>query len=368
MLDVTSSKDDKFEPQEDKVKPDSELPSPSKEDDHDEVERVLLISRELRALAREDAPSLDGPGTPIEQTTPAALEEEALLSSRVLMVQAQQIMCQELQTEIRNGAAWLAGLEERSRLLNNYLNSAEVEFSTLEAQTMVNEGLPLEIEDLRKQHAEALAAIDEQKAALQTLSDAKDELSAHLAATRSENVRLQEFKRVQLVESGRLKAKLLRNENANFKLQEKISLLESEREQLLQTRNDLENQLSRSASNVTEANKTCGTLGTRIKELEGTLEHRSDDLASLREQYSDLKSKFSEWQVNEKDKAHEADMKKRELEQLLRLKEKRIAELESLHSGGGFDEQQTDVDTNDETAAAKHKSGKGPAKANGKAA
>ncbi len=313
--------DDKDDlPVSDKIKPETTAR------ETDQVSEKVIES-ELDLMLQEQIAAQSG------DTAQNADEAEQFLSARILKIRDKQTTCGEMKGQIAQGTALLRDLAAKADLLTRYLDSAEVELSQLEAAEQSSEKLGSFNRTLSQQYEEAKEKLDEQQTLLDFMESEKTKSRNTIEMARKEIARLLEYKREQAVEMSQLKSALARAQNDHASIEEKLEAAE-------RTRKDIEIESERRLQRIhqfenlrKESEKTIASLRTRNDELDQELQRSAVNLSDMRLKHSDANSRVLGLQTQLEEMSHELSGLKREAENNARLKEKRIVELEARLTG-----------------------------------
>lgn len=250
-------------------------------------------------------------------------------SYRLLESERKRAICTEMRDGIRNGSNMLVGILRQADVLTDYLAKAESELKRLEGVEAQSEKLRQTGEALARKTQEMKSTIADQRKTITLLEVKLNTLREANDSAKGRITRLQEEQRVAAVEKASAEGKRAQLENDRQSLMEQVQLLQSERDQAV---DDLTKARTREEKLVADNRQKDIDLKSRNEEtaeLRETRKSLSIELDEMRTRNESLRAELIEQKSLSEQLSSDLESSRREWDEVLRLKTKRIAELES---------------------------------------
>lgn len=291
------------------------------------VEDLLArkIETELHRLDPTRTPSPDS----LAADRVASLSKGEKASARILELKRKQQSCAEMRAKYNESFNILSGLTKHIDLVSTYLEKSEVDLAHLENIESKSVQLGTMTANLTNKCQEMQATIDEQNKQISLLEAAKASGRKSIGLLKSQYAHLIEENKTLASDLSTRQASLIRQQSDNQSMMERIDA---------QTRdiNDFQSDINRSRELLTTATISIQQKDKEILELSSDLhdikqryERSVIDQSEIRSKYSELKSQNMEFKTELEEVTFELGAARTEFEEKLRLKEKRILELES---------------------------------------
>jgi chromosome segregation ATPase len=250
-------------------------------------------------------------------------------SGRLLDVQRKRELCAEMEDQIHQGSGLMGALAKQIGILGSYLEKTEVDLKRLEkVETNANK-LRVASEGITRRNQEMKATVEEQKKRIALLEAKTSALRETNETARTNIARLLEEKRIATVDLAELQSEIAHLENDKKMMSEKLDVIDAEVRELA---GNLEKSREREKAAVAESrskDEELGRLGEELEELRNIKKQNAIDLEELRSRNSALEFKTAEQKSRIDELSFELDSGRKEFDEIIRLKQQRILELEA---------------------------------------
>ncbi|MEM1045346.1 MAG: hypothetical protein AAGL24_04300 [Pseudomonadota bacterium] len=250
-------------------------------------------------------------------------------SARLLEIRRKQQSFTDMRDKIRDGASLLASLGKHADVIASYFEKAEVEIMHLESIEAKSATLSANTDELARRCQDMKATIEEQSKQISLLEAVRATSRDVMGNAKLELARLSEENRVLASEISTREAKIVKLESDKQSLLEKIEVQQRDHEEIVSAHQETRKRLDAVEHATQQKDKELATTAAEIKDLKKANERNSMDLTDVQSKYADLKSKYQEQKTRLEERTFEAEAMRSEFDEILRLKENRIVELES---------------------------------------
>ncbi len=250
-------------------------------------------------------------------------------SARVLELHRKQASCSQMQTKIRENATIVSALVTQAEDVTNYLTKIEVELAQLENIEEKATALAEANAELKRRYDEDKLDLQEKIQQIAVLETQKNAHRDTIDKAKAEIARLNEQKNTQQSEINSSKALAAKMESDLQSVFEKLEAQQREHKDRLAEQNDRIEKLTAVAETSRQKDKDLARVESDFEELRKTHQAQAIEMADIRSKLASQTAQSLE-QKSELDEARfEASSARGELEKTVRLKDARIAELES---------------------------------------
>ena len=253
----------------------------------------------------------------------------AEISARLLEIQRKRTTSAEMEERIRDGANLLASLSKQAGVLTAYLEKTEFDLKKLEKVEANATKLRVASEGICRKNHELKSTVEEQKKRITLLETKIGAMREFNETARTNLARLLEEKRIATVDQAASQSEIARLESDRRSMAERIEAASTERSELIF---NLEQVRERERATALELRKKDDELSRKIEEIEELRDlkkHNAIEMEELRSRNSALESKAVEQKSRVDELTFELDSGRKEFEEIIRLKQQRIVELES---------------------------------------
>lgn len=250
-------------------------------------------------------------------------------SARLLEIRRKQQSFTDMRDKIRDGASLLASLGKHADVIASYFEKAEVEIMHLESIEAKSATLSANTDELARRCQDMKATIEEQSKQISLLEAVRATSRDVMGNAKLELARLSEENRVLSSEISSREATIVKLESDKQSLLEKIEVQQRDHEEIVSAHQETRKRLDAVEHATQQKDKELATTAAEIKDLKKANERNSMDLTDVQSKYADLKSKYQEQKTRLEERTFEAEAMRSEFDEILRLKENRIVELES---------------------------------------
>ncbi len=294
----------------------------------------LVPAEDAEPLAVEPAPaeaSIDFEPVDEAEIVPeaTAISMPEAHSARLLEIRRKQQSFTEMRDKIRDGASLLASLGKHADVIASYFEKAEVEIMHLESIEAKSATLRANTDELARRCQDMKATTEEQSKQISLLEAVRATSRDVMGNAKLELARLSEENRVLASEISSREANIVKLESDKQSLLEKIEVQQRDHEEIVSAHQETRKRLDAVEHATQQKDKELATTAAEIKDLKKANERNSMDLTDVQSKYADLKSKYQEQKTRLEERTFEAEAMRSEFDEILRLKENRIVELES---------------------------------------
>lgn len=293
------------------------------DDDADEDYLDELILKNLSEAEADDAEPAD---ETYDDFSPVGTEGD---SARILELNSKLGISRDMQATIQQGAELLHGLAKRASQLSGYLEKSEVELARLESVEARSEKLKEAATNLSRKYHEMKTVMDEQRQQIALLEDHKAESRETIEKARSEVSRLLEEKMAFSSEITMLKAAKTKLESDKQGMLDKIEQANRSNEDLVAKLKTATRKVSELTDSNLHADKELAKANSKLVEMDQSVERYQVDLADIRAKFENVNASYVATKTRLDETQFRVDSSRREFEEIIRLKDKRNAELDA---------------------------------------
>lgn len=310
----------------------------------DELEQQIVLQLEKEFSDKEAPEARSEPVRQAARPAPARVSDssETDASTRLLEIRRKRDLSATMEEQIRDGSNLFSALAKQAGTISDFLEKTEAELKRLERIEASSTKLRIASEGLIRNNHEMKATIEEQRKKAALLESKIASLRDANEAARTNLARLVEEKRIMSVDLSAAQSEVARLENDKRSLSERAERNEEENREL---KNSLGQSRDREKLLAMEMRKHEDDLSRKNAEIDDLRERKTQSAM----EFEELKSRNAALEtmtVEQKSRIEELtfEMKsgRKELEEIIRLKQQRILELESRSMELGSKRQELD--------------------------
>jgi len=301
----------------------------------DELEQQIVLQLEEEFGSKDLSLELDVPALPEITDLP---ENET--SSRLLEIRRKRDLSSGIEDEIREGAGLLGNLAKQIGTLSDYLEKTETDLKRLERIEASSTKLRIASEGLVRNNHEMKATIEEQRKKITLLESKIASLRDANEIARTNLARLMEEKRIATVDLSALQSDIARVENDKRIASERAEQCEEENRAL---KGDLSRAKDREKMAALEMRKQEDDISRKSAEIDELRELKTQasiEIEELKSRNAALETVTVEQKSRIEELTFELKSGRKEMEEVIRLKQQRILELEARGVEHGKDRQE----------------------------
>ncbi len=301
----------------------------------DELEQQIVLQLEEEFGSKDSPMELDMPAIPEITDLP---ENET--SSRLLEIRRKRDLSSEIEDEIREGAGLLGNLAKQIGTLSDYLEKAETDLKRLERIEASSTKLRIASEGLVRNNHEMKATIEEQRKKITLLESKIASLRDANEIARTNLARLMEEKRIATVDLSALQSDIARMENDKRIVTERAEQAEEENRALKGDLSRAKDREKMAALEMRKQEDDNSRKSAEIDELRELKTQASIEIEELKSRNAALETVTVEQKSRIEELTFELKSGRKEMEEVIRLKQQRILELEARGVEHGKDRQE----------------------------
>lgn len=311
----------------------------------DELEQEIVLQLEKEFADKEaSAQPVRAAARPAPAPAPAPISatSEIEASTRLLEIRRKRDLSTAMEDQIREGANLFNGLAKQAGSLSEFLEKTEAELKRLERIESSSTKLRIASEGLIRNNHEMKATIEEQRKKAALLESKIASLRDANEAARTNLARLVEEKRIMSVDLASAQSDVARLENDKRSLSERSERNEEENREL---KNSLAHAKDREKVVAMEMRKHEDELSRKTSEIEDLRERKTQsamEIEELKSRNAALETMTVEQKSRIEELTFEMKSSRKEMEEIIRLKQQRILELEARGMEFGSKRQEID--------------------------
>lgn len=284
---------------------------------------ALEIEREF-GHADEEQPQTS------EETVEAPRHEDSV---RLLDIKRKRAMSADIEQRVREGATLFGSLTKQVSILTGYLDKTEGDLKRLEKVEANANRLRIASESISRKNQEMKSTLDEQKKRIALLEGKIAALRESNEQARTNLARLTEEKRVASVDLSGLRGEISRLESDRESLAERLDNAVSEHAELRQSLEQIRERERVAAGEARQKDEEIARLTEELEEIRESRKQKAIDLEELKNRNSTLETASAEQKSRIDELMFELESGRKEFDEIIRLKQQRILELEARTEG-----------------------------------
>ncbi|WP_421853109.1 hypothetical protein [Oricola sp.] len=250
-------------------------------------------------------------------------------SGRLLDMQRKRALCEEIEQQIQQGSGLMGTLTKQIGILSTYLEKAESDLKKLEKVEISANKLRAASDGLVRKNHEMKSQVEEQKKRIALLEAKTNALRETNEQARTSMARLLEEKRIATVETAELQSEIARLETDRSTLTDKLDILESDVSDLNANLDKVREKEQAAVSDNRRKEDELSRLREEVGDLRELRKQNTIELEDFKSKNATLESKVVEQKSRIDELNFELDSGRKEFEEIVRLKQQRILELEA---------------------------------------
>jgi len=307
----------------------------------DELEQEIVLQLE-KEFSDKEAPVQPAPPAARPGRAPVDASSDNDASTRLLEIRRKRDLSATMVEQIRDGANLFGTLAKQAGTLSEYLEKTEAELKRLDRIEAGSTKLRIASEGLIRNNHEMKASIEEQRKKVALLESKVASLRDANEAARTNLARLVEERRIVSVDLSAAQSEVARLENDKRSITERCERCEEENREL---KTSLAQAREREKAMALEMRKHEDDLSRKSAEIEELRDRKTQsamEIEELKSRNAALDTTVVEQKSRIEELSFELKSSRKEMEEIIRLKQQRILELESRHMEFGAKRQELD--------------------------